>query len=855
MPGTLPRFPRCLLVILWLCQLPLLQAQQPATRSQPRELIALIREAEARFQVKFSYADRDLQGVQLRWDPDEGLEQLLAAMETQAGLRALQLSERYYALSRSDRMDICGRVLDNFEQVVPGATIEVLDHSLATTSGPDGSFSLSGVPRGSTLKIGHLGFRPQFIPAEELPGNTPCRPVILSVRYQELDEVVVFKFLTTGLYRETDGSIGMSPSEFGLLPGLSEPDVLQTIQALPGIKSIDETVSDINIRGGTNDQNLLLWDGIKMYQSGHFFGLISAFNPYLTENVEIIKNGSSAQYGDGVSGIISMKSFDQVERTYFGGGGFNLISGDAYAHIPLTDRLALQVSARRSVTDLLNTPTYARFSDRAFQDTGISGGAGEAAGRIATRDENFYFYDLTGKLLYDLGDRHRIRLNFLYADNDLTYSETLSSNDTTNESLLDQTNLAAGARLESDWSPTVATEFSAYHSDYELDSEIRTGATGQVLFQLNEVSENALKAKLAYTPHQGTTWRAGYQFLETGITNTTEVNQPPFRSRIKNLLYSHALFGEWEYRGPDRRLFARAGLRLNFLSNPEDFSDYFLEPRLAFDYKLSDYLSLELLGELKNQATHQIVDLEQNFLGIEKRRWILADGETLPVANSRQISLGLHYDRAYWLASLEGYFKEVDGISTDTQGFQNEDQFDGEIGLYRVYGVEALVNYKTQTWSSWLSYAYNRNNYTFDGLDPATFPNNLDIRHTVTLGVNYTYEQLMMGIGLNYRTGRPFTEPQPPPGDIDTSVIPNRINFLEPNSSRLPDYLRADASLVWTFTLSETVRGSVGASVLNLTGKKNILNTYYRLSEDGEVEKVESISLGLTPNASFRIRF
>jgi hypothetical protein len=249
------------------------------------------------------------------------------------------------------------------------------------------------------------------------------------------------------------------------------------------------------------------------------------------------------------------------------------------------------------------------------------------------------------------------------------------------------------------------------------------------------------------------------------------------------------------------------------------------------------------------------VDLEQNFLGIEKRRWVLADGDNLPVATSRQASLGLHFDRGYWLAGLEGFYKEVDGISTDTQGFQNEDQFNGELGRYRVHGVEALINYKTRSWSSWLSYAFNRNDYNFRGLQPPTFPNNLDIRHTVTLGLNYSYEQFKMGLGLNYRTGRPYTEPLPPPDDIDTSVFPALINYSEPNSSRLPEYFRVDASMTYSFSVSETVRASLGASVLNLTGRRNVLNTYFRLNDQDQIERIESISLGLTPNASFRIWF
>ena len=127
---------------------------------------------------------------------------------------------------------------------------------------------------------------------------------------------------------------------------------------------------------------------------------------------------------------------------------------------------------------------------------------------------------------------------------------------------------------------------------------------------------------------------------------------------------------------------------------------------------------------VRQDSCHLRADLEQNFLGVEKRRWILADGRNLPVATSRQASLGLHYDRGNWLAGLEGFYKEVDGITTDTQGFQNEDQFNGEIGNYRVSGVEALLNYKSEAWSTWLSYTWNHNNYHFPDLDPATFPNN-----------------------------------------------------------------------------------------------------------------------------------
>lgn len=88
--------------------------------------------------------------------------------------------------------------------------------------------------------------------------------------FQKLDEITISNYLTTGINKDNSGAITIAPKQFGILPGLIAPDILKTIQDLPGVLSVDETVSNINVRGGTHDQNLILYDGIKMYQSGHF---------------------------------------------------------------------------------------------------------------------------------------------------------------------------------------------------------------------------------------------------------------------------------------------------------------------------------------------------------------------------------------------------------------------------------------------------------------------------------------------------------------------------------------------------------------------------------------------------------
>lgn len=816
-------------------------------------LIPYIQQLENDFEVKFSYADADIKLVLIVVPKSDVLTDIINSIKTQTKLQILKLNERYYTVSQTNTISICGIVLDNFEQnTVTGATIEILGTDLSVITDMQGSFSLDNVPSNANIQIKHIGYKTLFVDAKQLFNTDPCQTLLLSQFYQKLEEVVVYDFLTKGLVKRFDASIEMNTKEFGLLPGLIEPDVLQTIQALPGIKSIDETVSDINIRGGSNDQNLILWDGIKMYQSGHFFGLISAFNPYLTDKVHLIKNGTSAQYGDGVSGIIDMRTNNELTDSYYGGAGFNLISSDLYGQVPLGDKFALQFSGRRSLTDFFTTATFDNLFTKAFLNNQIKDGF--AQNTDMERDDKFYFYDFTGKVLYDINSKQKLRFSFININNFLDYTESIPSLNRITISELDQTNYSIGGSLESNWTNKFSTFINTYYSNYNLNAT-NTSALGQQIFlQRNKVIEKAFKLNTDFKLNNNLNWLNGYQLTETSITNETQVTQPLFGSRAKDLIKEHSLFSEISYISPNQKLHARGGVRLNIYDNPDTFSEFVIEPRLNLNYAITRELKAILLGEFKSQGVNQVVDLEQNFLGIEKRRWILSNGESLPITKSKQVSFGLNYDQKNLYLGLEAFYKEVKGISTSTQGFQNQNQFGGEIGKYEIKGVEFLINKKTSTYSIWLSYAYNLNNYTFDAIAPPTFPNNFDIRHTATLAGTLTFNNLKIGVGLNYHSGKPFTEPDTNI-PLDNTFFPALINYQEPNRQRLTEYLRADASAIYSFDITSNIKASTGISVLNFTNRKNVLNTYYQVNENNVIETVESFSLGLTPNFSFRVKF
>jgi len=689
--------------------------------------------------------------------------------------------------------------------------------------------------------------------------ETNLRFTIINKRYiaitvfvdqiQELDEVYLTEYIASGISTNRTGQITVKPKNFSILPGVTEPDVLLTIQALPGISSVNETVSNINIRGGTNDQNILLWDDIKMYQSGHFFGLISAFNPYFLKKVIVTKNGTSAQHGDGVSGMIQMDLDKHVNDSLIAGAGMNLIHVDGFAKVQLNKKMEVQVSARRAITDLLETPTYAIYFDRIFQDTDITNNNQEI-NSVTTTNRDFYFYDTGAKFIYDISKTENLQFSFLNIFNDLSYTEEAVVN---NRSLavnsgITQRNLAAGLSYFREWNPALSTRVHLYTSNYNLEATNFNITNNQRLFQENELADSSIKIHNKYRIDENFTVEGGYQFSEIGITNIQDVSNPQFRSERKDVMRNHALYSEVHYFSDSYRTMLTFGIRGNRYGKIDKFR---FEPRLNFRQQFSDYFSVLVLGEYKSQAISQVIDLQNDFLGVEKRRWTLANGTSVPLIESKQASIGVQYTKNNLLITAEAYIKEVDGITTRSQGFQNQFQFVNAVGSYETYGIDVLFNKKWRDFNTWLSYSVSNNDYQFTSLNNGEiFPNNIDITHNLTLGGTYSWNNFEFSLGTNYRTGIPNTTVGTP------NLSDGDINFNSPNAERLEDYFRTDFSSTYRMVLSKKkkIYSKIGVSVWNIFDQQNVLNEYYNLDNE-VVSQIQNRALGITPNLSFRIDF
>ena len=798
-----------------------------------------------KFDVAFSYADENIAEIKVPM-PESDLATCLEFLSERTGLKFDQLDKRYIAITKkAEKFTFCGYLKDRVtDDPIAFAVIKSEESDQYSTTDTQGYFQISSTESIQQISISHISYQSLKI---EMAASQKCYDIFLKPGISQLEEVYVSNYLTQGIDRQINGQLVVRPGNFQVVSGLSEPDVLNIMQVFPGIQSPEESVSNINIRGGTNDQNLILWDGIRMYQSSHFFGLITAFNPYFTEKVTLTKNGSSASLGNGVSGIIDINSGDQVHKDFKGGGGINLLSADVNAHIPLSKKASLSLAGRRSTADLFQTPTYNNYFERAFEDTEVT--ASYSSDSVLQTDEDFNFYDISGKLNYDISDKDHLNISFINLYNKLEYQQEriVDGSGETKTSSLTQKSLAGSVRFRRKWSRNLSTHFGSYVSTYKLGAINFNVLDNQRLIQENDVLE--LGVKLDSRLFLNSNWELlnGLEYTETGVVSFEDLNNPDFRRRNKDVLRSQVAFTEVNYYSPSEKTHLQFGLRANYY---HQLSKFIMEPRLVAGYKLFPFLSLELLGEFKNQPITQVIDLQNDFLGVEKRRWILSDDENIPVIQSKQASVGFHYNQNNFLISAEGYYKYVDGIITSSQAFQNQFEFLRTSGSYRIYGTDFLLRKKFEHLSSWVSYAWSHNNYRFSQLSVNEFPNNLDVRHHLTVGSTYQNEHFQFSTSINWHSGRPYTMI-----DLEDPVVDQNLNYESPNGHRQKEYFRVDLSGKYLFPIGEDINGQIGFSIWNLTNYINVLRSYYQLQDEGTYTRIDEHGLRFTPNSVMRINF
>lgn len=809
----------------------------------------IIVDIEHQHRVSFNYTEDNIVGLQLN-PPKKSLslDQKLQYLAKKTNLSFENIGNKFINIYKKENESriICGYVFSSTDKKpIENANINLSNKTQISTDA-NGYFEFKKEDA-TVFLISHIGFMSKRMLTDNSDSKN-CLQIVLEPEITQLEEIKTNAILASGISKNKDGSFEIKPKKFGILPGLIEPDALQAMQQIPGVNSIDESVSSINVRGGTHDQNLFLWNGIRMYQTGHFFGLISVFNPNLAHTISIYKNGSSAFFGESVSSVVAISSTPETAEKNSFSAGINMINADIYGKYNLSKKSYIEVSARKSITDFVETPTYKEYFNKVYQNTTINDFS-QNQNIDYKSDKKFDFYDATLKYAQKIGSKDQLILDLItIKDNLQVYQSAAAENSYKRENnVLRQQNYGGNLSWKRDWNTFNTTKINIYNSSYELLANQNIITQDQIAIQENEVNNSGLNLENNHIISSKFSFNDGYQFDEIGITNLEQVSNPDFYRKVKDVLRTHALILEGKYNDTLSRVFFKVGMRVNCI---EKFKKFIVEPRIQFIYGISKNLNLELLGELKSQNTQQIIDLQKDYFGIEKRRWIISNNSTIPIQRSKQLSLNLFYKNNDWLLDVEYFYKKVAGITTSSQGFQNQLEFIRTTGNYEILGTEILVQKKINQFLTWLSYTYNNNNYHFSNYEFPTFPNNFELAHTLSWAGIYEKNNFKIALGAKWSSGRPKTTPENSKIDTSNPVL----LYNRPNNTNLTVFSQINFSSTYKWESAKGIQYKLGISILNILNRKNAISDFYRVNSfTNSIEEVETFALQRTPNMSFRV--
>ena len=659
-----------------------------------------------------------------------------------------------------------------------------------------------------------------------------------------LEQVVVNNYLTKGISKNKKGYFTMQPYKLDILPGLIETDVLESIQQLPGVVSPNETATGLVIRGGTSDQNRIIWDGINIYHNGHLFGMISAFNPNIAKTIIFHNKGTNPKFGERISSVIDIKTNNKINTKTKASLSFNGINLDAVLEIPIIkNKLSIQASVRRSYADVIQTPTFNKLAQKVFQNTKIT--------NLNNSSNNFSFIDYNTKINYQLNKKNKISFSGIYIANQLDYLTQSKNTSNYFNDILNIKNEGYAVDWNIKWSKNIQQNTNLNFSKYYLSYNFIEKNNSELISNFNKQNvlfDTSFNTDLSITKNNNNI-NIGYQYNFKDVnyafihTKSTQIVLDNNKSRIG----THSLFTNYSYKHTSILNFD-IGFRINHYKQLKKTK---FEPRIIIYKSINNYLKLQVTGEIKNQIISQIDETILSDLSLENKLWHLANEKSFPIINSNQISTGLIYNNKGWSFDLDLYRKNSNGITALSLGFLNPDGKTFRIGNKKINGLDFYTKKDWNKLKTWISYSYTDVRSKFKNLNKNNyFISNTSINHAVSTSISYKIKKFQIALGWKWRTGKPFTK---------SIVKNNKIEFEGINTERLPNYHRLDFSSTYQFNFSKKnrLKAKIGFSIKNIYNQKNHLSKEYSgfNNLDDPITVQDRYSLGFMPNFLFKVYF
>jgi len=609
----------------------------------------------------------------------------------------------------------------------------------------------------------------------------------------------------------------------------------------------------------------------------HFFGFFSAFNANAIKDVQLYKGAYPAKYGGRISSVLDLTgktgSFEKVK----GGVGLNLLSANAYLQVPISKKISWLIAGRRSFTDVLQTKLFQDLSGNLIQDDGLLDVLDES--EINRVQPDFYYYDWNSKLSYRPGDKDMITLSLYNGQDFLDESRSFQriirpdfdaiGDIIVEGEILEKTdwgNKGMSGRWSRQWSPKLHTTFLAAGSQY-FSKYNRNGALDILIpsedsvifsgraktFEDNKVSDLTARfdAELLLPPSHKLEFGASVTQSKVDYSRLRDDTVTILQQNQESLYGSVYISDTWTAT-PD--LTITAGLRGSYY---EMTDQYLMAPRISAAYSISENWKVKLAAGKFYQFVNQIVN--ENLSEGSRDFWLLADGDLVAVSDAMHYVAGFSYQYKSWLFDVEGYYKDLMGLSEFSLRFgpgigREPDQlfFTGN-GVAR--GVEFLLHKRQGRYTGWLSYTLSRVTHTFPGLNHGLeFPALHDQLHEFKMVHTYEIPEWTFSANFIFGSGNPYSEPD---GQYSIELLNGReLNYVgigPKNGSRLPPYHRLDLAIHYNFLVGKA-EADIGLAVFNFYGRKNVWYYEYDFTQD-PVLVTELTYLGFTPNISLNVEF
>lgn len=672
-----------------------------------------------------------------------------------------------------------------------GATIFVKELKTGTTTNVYGFYSLSLVPGEYTFQFSYIGYQTTELTLNLIKDIS--KNIELEMSNQELEEVVITsEALNENVTRTEMSSIQMDVKTIRKIPSLmGEVDVIKAIQLLPGVQTISEGSSGFSVRGGSLDQNLIQLDEATVYNASHLMGFFSVFNNDAIKDVKLYKGDIPASSGGRLSSLLDVRMRDGNSKKFSATGGIGTISSRLTLEGPIVnDKMSYIISGRRTYADL-----FLKLSSNPD-----------------LRDNTLYFYDLNGKMNWEIDENNRIFVSAYYG-NDIfknddfkigwgnqtfsfrwnhLFSKRLFSNFTFVQSNFNyELGVPEGSANSFEW--TAVMKDYGFKGDFVYyaneNNTIRFGAS-TIYHRFNPGSARGLGEEAFFTEYDVQHNNA----LESGLYISNEQKVGARWSLKYGLRFSHFQnVGSATIYNFDENYNA---IDSTVYNSGEFFSPYYgLEPRLGVTFLLNEVSSLKS----SYSRTRQYVHLAQNSTaGTPLDVWFPSSPNVKPQI-ADQVAVG--YFRNFFEnrieTSVEAYYKFIQNAIDfrDHAELLLNREFEGELrfGEAQAYGLEFLVRYNLEKWSGWVGYTLARTERTIDEINNGEpYLAGHDRTHDLSIVLSYDpSKRISIGATWLYQTGAAVTFPT---GNFQfgSNFVPI---FSERNGYRMPDYHRLDLSV------------------------------------------------------------